>query len=75
MTSQAPGHAERRTQAQRRRESADRLLAAGVELIAEQGFARTTLAQIGERAGYSRETVRLRHGSKLALLETALRRE
>ncbi len=62
----------RQTQAERRQQSKDRLLAAGVEVIAEQGFARTTLAQIGERAGYSRETVRLRHGTKLELLETAM---
>lgn len=59
----------RRSQEERRRLTSDRLMAAAVELFAEKGFSATTLAQIGARAGYSRETVRLRFGTKLALLE------
>jgi AcrR family transcriptional regulator len=53
-------------------ESAERLLQAALSLIAEQGFERTTAAQIGERAGLSREMVRVRYGSKEALLEKLL---
>lgn len=64
----------RRTQAERRAESSRRLLAAAVELIGEQGWDRTTAAEIGERAGYSRAMVRDRYGSKEELL-VALQRE
>jgi len=60
----------RRTQAERTAESAARLQQALAELIAEQGYERTTAAQIGERAGYSRAMVRERFGSKDALLES-----
>jgi AcrR family transcriptional regulator len=68
----------RRTQGERVEESTRRLLPAAVALFAEQGYDRTTAAQIGERAGYSRAMVRRRYGSKEALLqvlfETELRR-
>lgn len=60
----------RRTQKERVEESAQRLLDAAIELIAEKGFERTTAAEIGERAGYSRSMVRARYGSKEALLES-----
>src|ERR1700758_2053534 len=60
----------RRTQQERSAESARRLLDAAIELIAEKGFERTTVAEIGERAGYSRSMVRARYGSKEALLES-----
>ncbi|HXK25948.1 MAG TPA: TetR family transcriptional regulator [Myxococcota bacterium] len=53
-----------RPQAERRALSARRLLDAATHLIAEQGFSRTTLAQIGEKAGYSRGLVNERFGSK-----------
>ena len=43
---------------------------AAIELIAEKGFDRTTAAEIGERAGYSRSMVHVRYGSKEALLES-----
>jgi AcrR family transcriptional regulator len=43
---------------------------AAIELIAEKGFDRTTAAEIGERAGYSRSMVHARYGSKEALLES-----
>ncbi|MHB8693462.1 MAG: TetR/AcrR family transcriptional regulator [Solirubrobacteraceae bacterium] len=39
-------------------------------MIAEKGYERTTVAEIGERAGYSRSMVRARYGSKEALLES-----
>jgi len=57
-----------RSHAQRSVDAEDRLTQALAELIAEQGFERTTAAQIGERAGYSRAAVRDRYGSKEALL-------
>jgi AcrR family transcriptional regulator len=60
----------RRTQRERSEQSAKLLLQAAIELIAEKGFERTTVAEIGERAGYSRLMVRARYGSKEALLES-----
>lgn len=65
----------RRTQHERSAESAKLLVAATIELIAEKGFERTTAAEIGERAGYSREMVRHRYGSKEQLLEFLLEHE
>jgi AcrR family transcriptional regulator len=65
----------RRTQQERVAESSERLLAAAIELIAEQGFESTTAAQIGERAGLSRDMVRVRYGSKESLLESLLKTE
>ena len=59
-----------RSNAERSAESARRLLQACIELVAEQGFDRTTAAEIGERAGYSRAMVGFRYGSKEQLLET-----
>lgn len=58
----------RRTHVERQRDAEDRLTQALAELIAEQGYERTTAAQIGERAGYSRAAVRDRYGSKDGLL-------
>lgn len=58
----------RRTHAERQRDAEDRLTQALAELIAEHGYERTTAAQIGERAGYSRAGVRDRYGSKDGLL-------
>jgi AcrR family transcriptional regulator len=63
------------TQRERSTTSAALLLRATIELIAEQGFEKTTAAQIGERAGYSREMVRHRYGSKEQLLEWVLEHE
>ncbi|HTO55006.1 MAG TPA: TetR/AcrR family transcriptional regulator [Myxococcota bacterium] len=59
--------ARRPTQAERSAESERRLLEAATQLVAEQGFSRTTLAQIGEKAGYSRGLVNERFGSKARL--------
>jgi AcrR family transcriptional regulator len=66
MRSERP---ERRTQAERRATSEARMLRAAAELIAEKGIQRTSLAQIGERAGYSHAMVNHRFGSKDALVE------
>ena len=63
------------TQAERSAESSQRLLASAIALIAEKGFERTTAAEIGERAGYSRAMVRARYGTKVALLESLLHSE
>jgi AcrR family transcriptional regulator len=62
-----------RTQRERTEESAQRLLAAAVELIAEQGFRRTTTAEISRRAGFSNAMVHVRYGSKERLLAELLR--
>ncbi|MFE2995756.1 TetR/AcrR family transcriptional regulator [Nocardia sp. NPDC059246] len=60
----------RRSHKQRVAESSSRLMRAAVELIAERGPSETTATQIAERAGYSREMVRVRFGSKQQLVET-----
>jgi AcrR family transcriptional regulator len=62
----------RRTQQQRVGESSRRLAEAAIELIAEQGYAATTAQEIGLRAGYSRDMVRVRFGTKEALLDAIL---
>lgn len=59
----------RRTQAERRAESDERLLRATAELIVERGIEGTSLAEIGRRAGYSHGLVHARFGSKDALIE------
>jgi AcrR family transcriptional regulator len=61
--------APRRTQAERRSESEDALLAAAAELVAERGLAGASLANIGERAGTSRGLPTHHFGSKDALVE------
>lgn len=65
----------RLTQAERVEQSTTALLAAAVELFAEQGYAATTPSQVSERAGYSRGMVRVRFGSKLGLLQAVVERE
>src|SRR5258705_9621681 len=61
--------APRRPQAERRAQSERRLLDAATRLIADQGFSKTTLAQIGAKAGYSRGLVNERFGSKAELVQ------
>jgi AcrR family transcriptional regulator len=63
------------TQAERSAESSQRLMDSAIALIAEKGFEKTTAAEIGERAGYSRAMVRARYGTKEALLEGLLHSE
>lgn len=75
MVAQASSTPRRRTQRERTAESTQRLITAAIELIAEKGFARTSTAEISERAGYSRSMVQFRYGTKEALLETLLRDE
>lgn len=58
----------RRTQAERRAEAESRMLAAAAELVAEKGVDGLTLAEAGERAGYSRGLAAHYFASKDALL-------
>jgi AcrR family transcriptional regulator len=58
----------RLTQAERRARSERSLLDAAEQLFAEKGSHRTSLAEIGERAGYSRGLVGERFGSKQRLV-------
>ncbi|BAN02022.1 TetR/AcrR family transcriptional regulator [Ilumatobacter coccineus] len=70
----APSEAGGRTQVERRAAAESALLAAAAELIAEQGVVETSLAQIGERAGYSRGLANHHFGSKAELVEQLARR-
>jgi len=49
--------------------SSKRLLDAATELIAEQGYSATTIAQIARKAGYSHGLVSQRFGSKSDLIQ------
>jgi AcrR family transcriptional regulator len=60
----------RRTQAQRSASTRSRLLDATLECLVEQGYARTTIAEIEARAGVSRGA-RLHHFGTKAVLVTA----
>jgi len=61
------------TQAERVAASDRALIDAAIELIAERGYERTTLALIGEKAGYSRGLVTQRFGNKEKLLWAVIR--
>lgn len=63
----------RRTQTERRADAEAKLLASAAELIAEQGVERTSLAQIGTRAGFSRGIVNHHFGTKARLVEELVR--
>ncbi len=69
MQSQQP----RMTQAERTDLSDARMLEAAVELIVERGTDKTTLKEVGERAGYSRGLAGYRFGSKAGLFEFIVR--
>ena len=58
-----------RTQEQRRIEAERRLVGAAAELVGEVGPARVTLANVGDRAGYSRGLATHHFGSKGALMQ------
>lgn len=70
----APQPRTRRTQAERVAESDRRMLDAATFLIATHGYAATTLEAIGAEAGYSRQLVAQRFGSKDRLLEALISR-
>lgn len=59
----------RRTQAQRREHSRRRMLDAALDLLAERRSLRFTLAEVGERAGYSRGLPGQVFASKAGLIE------
>lgn len=61
-----------RTQAERKAKSDARIIHAAIELFAEQGYVRTTLNDVGNRAGYTGGLVSNRFGSKAALLRIVL---
>jgi AcrR family transcriptional regulator len=58
-----------RTQEQRRIEAERRLVRAAAELVGEIGPGKVTLANVGERAGYSRGLATHHFGSKGALMQ------
>jgi AcrR family transcriptional regulator len=61
--------AERRTQEERRGEAEKRLIEAAAAMVSEAGPAKITVANVGERAGYSRGLVSHHFGSKRALMQ------
>lgn len=58
------------TQAERTAISDRAMLDAAIELVLEHGTEKTTLAMIGEKAGYSRGLATYRFGSKAGLYDT-----
>ncbi|MFK8053137.1 MAG: TetR/AcrR family transcriptional regulator [Woeseiaceae bacterium] len=67
MSTDPKASASPRTQAERAATSDKALLAAAQDLVLERGIDGTTLAAIGERAGYSRGLATYRYGSKAGL--------
>lgn len=63
-----------RTQEQRREQSERRMLRAAIGLFARQGYQRTTLGQVGRKAGYTAGLVSHKFGSKEGLLLAAVKR-
>ncbi|MEW5810472.1 MAG: TetR/AcrR family transcriptional regulator [Actinomycetota bacterium] len=70
MTAQRTG---RRTQAERRAETRQRVLDAATALVAAHGSRAVTVAAVGEAAGYSRGIVNHHFGSRGRLLEELIR--
>ena len=68
-----PASSNRLTQADRSALSERRTLEAAVELMGERGFEKTTLAAIGEAAGYSRGLATHLFGSKADLFAEVIR--
>jgi AcrR family transcriptional regulator len=62
------------TQTQRRDAARAAILDAAIQLLAEGGYARMTLADVGERAGYSRSLATHYFGSKPKLAEAIVER-
>ena len=72
--SQATARPGRRTQAERRAATEQRVLDAAVALTAERGVRAVTLATVGEKAGDSRGIVTHHFGSRRALLDALVGR-
>jgi len=68
----APPAPTRRTQAERRAETRERVLDAAASLVAARGSRAVSLAEVGAAAGYSRGIVNHHFGSKVQLLEELL---
>ncbi|PJX27694.1 hypothetical protein CAP48_00400 [Advenella sp. S44] len=68
--SQNQSASNRRTQAERRELSEQKILMAAMELVAEKGAYAVTLAEIGERAGFSRGLPAHKFGNKSNLLKS-----
>ncbi len=66
------GGVSRRQQRVPRAEAQERLVSAAAELVCEVGPTGITLANVGERAGYSRGLVTHHFGSKAALMQRLL---
>jgi AcrR family transcriptional regulator len=64
----------RRSQQERRGQAEQSLLDAAVRLFARRGIDQTSLAEVGEEAGYSRGLANHHFGSKAALVERLARR-
>jgi AcrR family transcriptional regulator len=68
------GGRQRRTQSERTAQSEQALLEAAESLFARRGVEQTSLADVGELAGYSRGLVNHRFGTKAALVDELARR-
>ncbi len=62
-----------RTQAERTAQSDRAMIEAAIDLLLNHGTSRTTLAAIGEKAGYSRGLATYRFGSKAGLFDEICR--
>jgi len=62
----------RRTQAERRATAKQRMIDAAIAVISDKGYSGTTLAAIGEAAGYSRGLAHHHFGSKLELMRATV---
>lgn len=62
----------KRTHGERRTDSDRRIINAAIELIAHKGYQKTTLIQIGKKAGCTGTLISNRFGSKEGLLRTVL---
>jgi AcrR family transcriptional regulator len=69
----AQSFTDRRTQAERTALSDRRMLESAIRLIVEHGTEKTTLKDVGARAGYSRGLASYRFGSKAGLLSFVVR--
>jgi AcrR family transcriptional regulator len=65
----APSSSTRRSQAERRAETEQRVLEATMTIIAEHGVHAVTAASVGKAAGYSRGIVNHQFGTRQALLK------
>jgi len=68
VTGPAPSERPRRTQVERTATAHRRMIRAAIQLIARQGYTKTSLAQVGKEAGYTGGLVSHHFGSKEGLL-------